>query len=272
MPKLLEDLKDKVVVVTGSSNGIGEAIVTLFASLGSKVVVNGRDETNVEKVANKCQSMSPNNYKALQFVGDITNKDVAKQLIEKTIDTFGKLDVLVNNAAIHKDVRILDKDVLQDFDDHHSINIRSAVHLCHLSLPHLIESKGCIVNISAIPKPVRISFVKLCNTTNSILILQYFLNPCLTKASLDMLTKVLALEFGPKGVRVNAINVGPTDTPIFQKQPNYEAMKAMFASRIPLGRVGQPIDIAKPAVFLASEGASFITGALVPVDGGLMLA
>ncbi|RWS22516.1 3-oxoacyl-[acyl-carrier-protein] reductase FabG-like protein [Leptotrombidium deliense] len=253
MPKLLEDLKDKVVVVTGSSNGIGEAIVTLFSSLGSKVVVNGRDETNVEKVANKCQPMSPNNYKALQFVGDITDKEVAKQLIEKTIDTFGKLDVLVNNAAIHKDVGILDKDVLQDFDDHHSINIRAAVHLCHLSLPHLIESKGCIVNISAIPKP-------------------YFLNPCLTKASLDMLTKVLALEFGPKGVRVNAINVGPTDTPIFQKQPDYEAMKAMFASRTPLGRVGQPIDIAKPAVFLASEGASYITGALVPVDGGLLLA
>ncbi|RWS12563.1 hypothetical protein B4U79_10136 [Dinothrombium tinctorium] len=242
-----------LLVEAGSSNGIGEAIVKLFAKLGSKVVVNGRDAGNVKRVVAECESVSPFDYKPLAVVGDLTQTEMAKNLVNKTIETFSRIDVLVNNAAIHKDIRILDKEVMHDFDDHHAINIRAAVELCHLTLPHLIESKGTIVNISAIPKP-------------------YFLHPCLTKASLDMLTKVLALEFGPKGVRVNAINVGPTDSETFKKQPNYEELKAMFTSRIPLGRVGRTEDIARGAVFLASDMASFITGALLPIDGGILLA
>ncbi|RWS05141.1 putative oxidoreductase-like protein, partial [Dinothrombium tinctorium] len=129
------------------------------------------------------------------------------KLVNQVVETFGKIDILVNNAAISNDVRILDENILDDFDKTVSIIVRAAVNLCHCALPHLIESNGAIVNVSATPKP-----------------------------------------------------------------PDFEQFIPMVLPRIPLGRIAQADEIARPVVFLASGLASFITGALLPVDGGFVLS
>ncbi|RWS04482.1 3-oxoacyl-[acyl-carrier-protein] reductase FabG-like protein [Dinothrombium tinctorium] len=249
---MFEDLKDKVVLVTGSSNGIGEAIVTLFAKYGSKVVITARNAENVERVAKICQSVSPFEYEPLSVVGDMTVEEFPKELVNSVIAKFGKLDILVNNAAIHDDSRILDANILEHYDKHMAIIVRAAINLCHHALPHLIQSKGAIVNMTALKKPV-------------------FYGPCIAKISLDMLTKTMALEFGPKGVRVNAVRVGATETEAFRRGLDLDEFNHTFLPQIPLGRVAKPEEIARPVIFLASEAASYINGALLPVEGGIML-
>ncbi|CAG2172893.1 unnamed protein product, partial [Oppiella nova] len=238
----------KVVLVTGSSSGIGEGIVKLFSILGANVVVTGRKDTEVQKVAKEVEELSPKKLKPLQLVGDLTKSEVITTLIANTIKTFGKLDVLVNNAGIYPVTDIHQKDLLQAWDQVFNIDLRAVVELIHESVPHLEKTNGTIIEISSIAgiQPVATS-------------LAY----CPAKAGLDMLTRVLALELGPKGIRVNTLNPGVTNVAKVDSDKTIEDI-------IPLHRVGQPLDIAKGVAFLASSDASFITGANLVVDGGLV--
>ncbi|CAG2106406.1 unnamed protein product [Medioppia subpectinata] len=244
------DFTGKVVLVTGSSSGIGEGIVKLFSLLGASVVVNGRHADTVAKVAKVCQKWSPKQLKPLEVVADVGKPEDVERLIKTTIEHFGKLDVLVNNAGPYTTTNITQTDLLPIWDETFSVNLRAIVQLTQLAVPHLEKTNGSIVNILAdeAMQPIKIS---LAYST--------------AKAGLDMLTKILALELGPKHIRVN--NVAPGQIQINEHPNPFQ----MYGAKItPLGRLGQPLDIAKSVAFLSSTDAEFITGITLITDGGIL--
>jgi len=262
-----EDVKNsrnftgKVVLVTGSSSGIGEGTVKLFSILGAKLVVTGRNATRVKSVAEEVHKLSPHGLKPLEVVADLTKGDDVKRLIDSTIKEYGKLDILVNNAGSGVLSSITDTKILDEFDSVFNIDVRSIVELIHLSLPYIQKTNGTIINISSI--------AALHPTVGSIAY-------NMAKAALDMMTKILAIELGPSGIRVNTINPGHTETNFVNtadvKLPP-EVIKAFLdnmVKRTPLKRAGEPLDIAKGVAFLASTDAQFITGANLVIDGGLV--
>ncbi|CAG2115215.1 unnamed protein product, partial [Medioppia subpectinata] len=237
------------MTVTGSNSGIGESTVLLFSELGAKVVVTGRDADKNQVVANKCQQISPNNYKPLTVVADLSKEHDGNKLMDAVIEHYGQLDVLVNNAG--KGGGRPDE-TLQELDQYYNINLRSVYQLCLKAKPLLEKTKGSIVNISSInglkPFP-NVSY-------------------CLSKAGLDMLTRCLAMNWGPIGIRVNGLNPGQVDTPIWHEsttmtsQQIHDMWKAVDM-KYPVRRRGYPEDIAKAIAFLASKDSGFITVVLV---------
>ncbi|CAG2111418.1 unnamed protein product, partial [Medioppia subpectinata] len=245
------DFTGKVVVVTGSSSGIGEGIVKLFSILGANVVVCGTTATKVQRVAKEVQELSPLKLKPLEVVGDLTKTSDVNNLIDSTVKTFGRLDVLINNAGIYKLANITSPDILSAWDQVFAVDLRAVVELIHRSVPHLEKTNGTIIDISGIASIAPINMA----------------GPALpaAKAGINMLTEILALELGPKGIRVNAVSPGTTHV---TEPPS--PLEKLAAKYTPLGRVGQPLDIARAVAFLASTDAHFITGANIVVDGGLV--
>ena len=150
------DFSGKVVIITGSSSGIGAYTAIEFARTGAQVVITGRSQTKLSEVGKQCSEASSTGLKPLQVVADICEPEDCKTLIESTIDKFGKLDVLVNNAGAGGPGSIEDPNILEDFDNMINVNLRSVVYLTHLAIKHLEKTKGSIVNISSLAgmKPV----------------------------------------------------------------------------------------------------------------------
>ncbi|XP_054153810.1 3-oxoacyl-[acyl-carrier-protein] reductase FabG-like [Oppia nitens] len=242
---------DKVVLTTGSSSGIGAGIAKLFAQLGAHVMVTGRKAAEIQSVANECQQLSPKKLKPLQVVADVSDDKQLTQLLNKTIETYGRLDVLVNNAGIGLTAAVTDPKFMPVFDKVISTNLRPYVQLSHLSVPYLLKTNGSIISISSI---------------DSMAPMQNEVAYAVSKAGIDMMTRVLALELGPN-IRVNTINPGFTMTNM-QNGTDPDSIKEII-SHTPLKRVGLPDDMAKGVAFLASDQASFITGANLVIDGGL---
>jgi len=249
----------KVVVITGSSAGIGAATAVLFSKSGAQVVVTGRNAQNVSQVAQECKKVSPKGLIALEVVADLTKEVDSKRLIDSTISKFGKLDILVNNAGAAVPSPIKDPSIIDSYDKIMNLNVRSVVYLTHLAVEHLERTKGVIINISSVSglKPT---------PANSVY--------CMSKSALDMFTKCLALELGPKGVRVNTINPGliKTDFRIafgFSRESEDELVERT-AKTAPLCRAGEPEDIANAILYLASDNSSFITGINLVSDGGAL--
>lgn len=243
---------DKVVLITGASSGIGACTSVHFAKLNAKLALVGRNNDRLEDVAQKCIDSS--GKKPLTIIADININ--TKDIIDKTIAHYGRLDVLVNVAGIGAPSSILRMN-LENFDKVMNTNVRSVYHLTALAVPHLIESKGNVVNVSSVA---------------GIRSFPYFLAYCVSKAALDQFTKCISLELGPKGVRVNSVNPGVIITNFHSNMgvnadayQNYlEECKTSHA----LGRVGQVDEVAEGIVFLASDAARFITGTLLSIDGG----
>jgi len=247
--------KGKVIVITGSSAGIGAGAAVKFATEGAKgIVLHGRNEKALKEVKEKCDKVGQGDVKVSVCVGDITDDNVRKALIDMAISEFGQLDVLVNNAGIHKrgDTSI------EVYDDIFNVNVRSVIVMCQLAVPHLLKTKGNIVNISSV------TGLKA-NT-----IAPYY---CCSKAALDHYTKCLALELGLKGIRVNSVNPGyVTGTKILTRngftKADVEKIVDGLVQVYPLRRLGTIEEIAQVIAFIASDQATFITGAMLPVDGG----
>lgn len=217
----------------------------------------GRNTPRLNAVADEIRNA--NGAAPLAIVADV-NKDT-ERIIDETIQQFGQLDVLINNAGIvdqHGSLLDIDMDA---FDRIWNTNLRSVIKLTKLAVPHLERTKGNVVNISSIAglRPV----------AN---VLAY----CISKSALDQFTKCVALELAPKGIRVNSVNPGVIDTPIFQTMGiDQETAKQYFdvaKKSYPLGRVGDVKDTSAAIAYLASDSANFITGVLFPVDGGKMLS
>lgn len=246
----------KVVIITGASSGIGAETAIEFAKQNAKVVMTGRNKENLNNVAASCVEGSPDKIKPLVLVADMNNEDDVKNIVSKTIEVFNKIDVLINNAGILESGTI-ETTSLEQYDRVMNTNVRGPYHLTMLAVPHLIETKGAIVNVSSV--------VGIRSFPN---ILAY----CVSKSALDQFTHCVALELGLKGVRVNAVNPGVITTGIQLKssmnKDEYEDFLKKCKDTHALGRAGEVKEVASAILFLASDGASNITGACLPVDGG----
>lgn len=249
------DFKDKVVLITGASSGIGAGTAELFAARGAWLVLVGRNEQNLAKTAAKCKPThdAPN---PLQLIADVTNEADVVRVIAETIKAFKKLDVLVNNAGI-LDQGSIETATLEQYDRVMTTNVRSVFHLTLLAVPHLIKTKGNIVNVSSV-----------CGIRSFPNVLVYNLS----KSALDQFTKCTALELAAKGVRVNAVNPGVIVTDIHKRggmdDETYNNYLEHSKTTHALGRAGDVLEVAESIAFLASERASYTTAVLLPVDGG----
>ncbi|XP_028137234.1 3-oxoacyl-[acyl-carrier-protein] reductase FabG [Diabrotica virgifera virgifera] len=242
----------KVILITGASSGIGAATAKQFASLGATLALAGRNVDNLKQVASDCSTKSI----PLLLQGELTNEKDTKAILDKTIEHFGRLDVLVNNAGI-LETGSIENTTLEQYDRLMNTNVRSVYHLSMLAVPHLVKTKGNIVNVSSV---------------NGMRAFPNVLAYCMSKAAVDQFTRCVALELADKQVRVNSVNPGVTLTNLQKRggmnDEQYEAFLQRTKDTHALGRPGNPDEVAKAITYLASEDASFITGASLPVDGG----
>jgi NAD(P)-dependent dehydrogenase (short-subunit alcohol dehydrogenase family) len=244
---------NKVAVITGASSGIGRASACLFAQNGFEVIAVGRNENELGELKNGAKDASGT---VRAHLADITEYSQLDRLIAETVDKCGRIDVLVNAAGIIKNGSIEDT-TLDDWDTMMNINLRSVFYLTQKCLPYLEQTRGNIVNVSSVTGPRAFPNV-----------LAY----CVSKAAIDQLTRCSALEMAAKGVRVNAVNPGVVVTNIHKRggmaEADYEEFLEHSKTTHPLGRVGKPEEIAELIYFLASDKASWITGATYEIDGG----
>ncbi len=251
-----KELQDKAAVITGATSGIGRATARRFASAGAKLMVVGRNEP---ALAELCFEIKATGGEAASLALDVTGDGSAQALVDHTLQTYGGVDVLVNAAGTLRSGTI-QTTTIEDWDAMMNINLRSVFQLMNAAAPHLIERKGNIVNVSSVTGLRSFPGV-----------LAY----CVSKAALDQLTRCSALEFAAEGVRVNAVNPGVVVTEIHRRGGMNDEAYAAFLEHSktthPLGRVGQPEEIADLILFLASSRAGWITGATYSIDGGRAL-
>lgn len=245
----MKKLENKVAIVTGATSGMGLQTAKQYLEEGAKVVLTGRSQEKLDTL----DSELTGDY--LLVKAEASSVADSKDLIAKTVAHFGKIDILFLNAGIF---RLETIDVLTEeiFDEVHNINVRGPVFTVQAAYEHLNEGASIIFNTSVVNIK---GFGGMTAYASS-------------KAALRSVVRTLATEFGPKGIRVNAIAPGPIDTPIYGKhnvpQENIDAMASNFPSLVSLGRFGSADEVANTALFLASSDSSYITGAEIPVDGG----
>lgn len=244
----------KVVIITGASSGIGAGAAIHLSKLGAKLVLTGRNEENLKKTVEKCKG------ETLALVSDVNSEGDREKVVNETIKKFGQIDVLVNNAGIGQVGDILTLS-MTDFDNVMNTNVRSVFHLTQLAAPHLIKTKGNIVNVSSVAG-IRAN--------------PGFISYCISKAAVDHFTRCLALELAPQGVRVNSINPAMIKTEFHKRlgmdEAKYQAYVGRASGLHALGRIGTVEETAHAIAFLASDkDSSFITGTILPVDGGKTL-
>ena len=245
----MKKLENKVAIVTGATSGIGLHTAKLFLEEGAKVVLTGRSQEKLDALTAELSG----DY--LLVKAEAASIADSKALVKTTVDTFGKIDVLFLNAGIFR-VETIDGLTEEVYDEVQNINVRGPLFTVKAAFDHLNEGASIIFNTSIVNVK---GFAGMVAYGSS-------------KAALRSITRTLAAEFGPKGIRVNAIAPGPIDTPIYGKhnvpQENIDAMASNFPSLVSLGRFGNSNEIATTALFLASSDSSYVTGAEIPVDGG----
>ena len=238
----------KVVIVTGAGSGIGAATARRFLQEGASVALAGRRE---HKLNETLAGLEP--AKALVYPGDVSDEAYVKQLVQATVNRFGKLDVLVNNAGLavfgsfeQTTTEVWRKTMGTDLD--------GVYFGCREALPHLLTTKGCIINLSSASGLGGDWGLSAYNAA---------------KGAVTNFTRALALEYGSRGVRVNAVAPSLTSTEATADLEKMESVNAAFVDRLPLGRAATPNEIAGVIAFLASDDAGFVNGVILPVDGGV---
>jgi NAD(P)-dependent dehydrogenase (short-subunit alcohol dehydrogenase family) len=247
-------LKDKVALITGGTSGIGEATALLFAKEGARVAISGRNETRGHAVTMKILEAGG---EAIFLRTDVRHAAECRRAVEETLTSFGKLDILFNNAGIFYAHTTLDCSE-EEWDLQIDINLKGTFLMSKYALPGMIaRGSGVIINNSSgwgiVGGDKAVAY-------------------CASKGGVVLLTKAMAIDHGRRGVRVNCICPGDVETPMLPEDARFRGMQweeylAGCANR-PLGRVGTVDEIAKAALFLASDDSSFMTGASLVVDGG----
>lgn len=246
----MDRLKDKVAIVTGGTSGIGEGICLAYGKEGAKVVVAGRSVERGEKVV---AAIKEAGGEATFIQTDIVKEEEIIALVDKTVELYGKLDVMINDAGIgfSGPIEITTSEV---WDNVMNTNAKSVFLGIKYSIPHLLKTKGALITVSSMGgvKPLP---------------MHYVYSPA--KAAASMVTRVAALQYAADGVRCNVICPGVVDTPIIGTAP--PEVKAAVCSTIPMGRLGEPEDIANLAVYLGSDECAWTTGHCFCADGGSTL-
>lgn len=242
-------LDGKVAIVTGGTRGIGFEVVRTFLNNGASVALLGSKEESVTRAINKLKEENEN-YPVIGFYPDLASEKEVKEVFSKVANEFGHIDILVNNAGLSSSTKIEDY-TIEEYDKIANVNMKG-VFICSKEIvPYLKETKGNIINIS--------SMVSIYGQSAGCVY-------PMSKFAVNGLTKSLSRELASVGIRVNAVAPGITKTDMVASLPD-EVIKPLIAT-IPIGRIGEPKDIANACLFLASDMASYITGALLSVDGG----
>lgn len=246
----------KVAIVTGGASGIGEAISKKFAREGAQVVVAGMPQDPVQEVV---QEIKDAGGQAVGFSGDVADADDAMRCVKAAVEHFGKLDILINNAGVFPDMKELQQYDIEVFDNMIRNNVRSAFMMSRMALPELHKTRGCIVSAGSEAGQLGIAQ----NTPYGG-----------TKGFIHAFSKGLAVEQAQHGVRVNCVCPGAIDTAWTHKEegPFTKETEKMVVNATPMGRRGTPEEIANVYLFLASDEASYVTGALFFADGGITVA
>ena len=246
-------LRECVAVVTGAGGGIGKSIAIAFAAEGAHVVVADIDSAAGEQTTKEIQEK---NGQAISLHADVSDPNSVEKLTKSALSRFRRIHILVNNAAIQVSKTVTDTTV-EEWNRQMAVNV-GGVFLCSRSfLPHLRQTRGVIINLSSV---------------NAFFVEPACAGYCATKAAIIGLTKAMAIDHGREGVRVHAICPGYIDAGLaesyFQSQPDPAQARADSGKLHALGRIGRPDEVARLAVFLASEESSFMTGSPIIVDGG----
>lgn len=246
--------ENKVVIVTGAAYGIGRATALAFAKEGAKVVIT---DYNGKKLAETVQLIKELGAEVRAHVFDIRDESKIDELVADTMQAFGKIDVLVNNAGVGQ-FNPFPTTSPDEWDTIMGINGRAMYLMCRAVVPHMLDvDKGAIVNITSIMGEFAGIAQSIYNAS---------------KGAAKMLTQGIAKDLGSTGVRCNAVAPGMIQTGLTENMFADDGQRAWFEERIPMGHVGAPEDIAKAVLFLASDDASYITGATLKVDGGMTCA
>ncbi len=245
-------LAGKTALVTGAAGGIGQAIAVAFASAGARVVVT---DLTRERCQETLDMISDTGGKAFGFALDITDAEAARLLAEQVQEQVGDVDTLVNNAGVMIRAGIDDPHAHTNIRRAMDVNYFGCFNVIHAWLPALRRTHGCIINVAS-----GAAFVGLAGC----------LGYSPSKGAVKLLTQSLALELAPDGIRVNALAPGVIETPMTEATRANPERVTRFLQRIPSGRLGQPQELAGPAVFLASPLASYLNGVILPVDGGFL--
>lgn len=248
-------LENKVAIITGASSGIGKAAALLFAKEGAKVVVNYSHSQ--EEAAQVVAAIEVWGSEAIAIKADVSNEAEVKAMIEQTVKRFGKIDILYSNAGVELQMPLME---MTEADWNHvlDINLKGMFFCAKYAVPYMIKNGiGSIINTAS-----------ALGLVGSAMLTAY----SASKGGVVMFTKSLALEYADKNIRVNCICPGAIDTPMLRRfidrSPNPKETERQLAASHPLGRLGKPDEIARAALYLASDESSFVTGHSLVVDGG----
>lgn len=250
-------LDRRVAIITGAAAGIGEAVARLFAREGARLVLVDLDRERLSRLTEELEALSAI---VLDLAGDVSDPAFAKLVVERTMNQFGHLDVLVNNAGIVLGGTLVEC-TDEEWDRTMSVNLKSMYYLCRNAVPVMQrQGAGCIINMSSIAGPTGLSSRGAYSVS---------------KAGVIGLTKSLAMDFIKDGIRANCICPATVDTPSLQKRiasaPDPQEARRAFVARQPMGRIGTPEEIAAMVLFLASDDSRYMTGQSIIMDGGMKL-
>jgi NAD(P)-dependent dehydrogenase (short-subunit alcohol dehydrogenase family) len=246
-------LKDRVAVITGAGSGIGSASALEFAREGAQVVVADINAAGAQETVKQVEALGG---QALAVQTDVASPESVQHLVQATLQAYGQVHVLFNDAAIQVNKTIEDTTV-EEWNREIAVNLGGIFLSSRFFLPHLRQTKGCIINMASV---------------NGFFVEPMCAGYCATKGAIIALTKAMAIDHGKEGIRVNCICPGYIDAGLawgyFEAQPDPKAARAAAGKLHALWRIGQPEEVGRLAVFLATDDASFMTGSAVVVDGG----
>lgn len=245
-------LNGKVALITGGNAGIGEAIAKLFARESAAVVITGRRKDQLERVAGEIKRQGG---RALTVTGSVTDETHVREAVAQTVRTFGRLDILINNAGIGdfgKKIHEMDDATWLRVLD---VNITGVFRMTRAAIPEMLKAGGgVVINISSIASLVGIPLLPAYAAS---------------KGALDALTRAIAVDYAAQGIRCNVVNPGLIETPMAESLLSNPAQMAEVLSHYPIARPGKPEEVAKMVLYLASDDAAWVTGSTFTIDGGM---